>query len=177
MGGENEYDTDFEKSESSDNESEGSSMSYDKNRIEKGLPEMFTQDEISDFGRELGLSKEAHELLASRLKEKNLVEKGVKITVYRDREKHFRSFFSHDKSQDLVYCNNIPGLMNMMKKNIYKPDEWRLFIDSSIRSIKAILLHNTNVLAPIPIAHSTVLTETFRYAEWKHKVSMFFMLF
>lgn len=48
-----------------------------------------------------------------------------------------------------------------MKAELYKPEEWRLFIDSSIRSLKAILLHNTNILAPIPIAHSTVLKESY----------------
>jgi len=32
---------------------------------------------------------------------------------------------------------------------------------SSNRSLKAILLHNTNILAPVPIAHSTVLKETY----------------
>ena len=35
------------------------------------------------------------------------------------------------------------------------------FIDSSKRSLKAVLLHNTNVLAPIPIAHSTVYKEEY----------------
>ena len=36
------------------------------------------------------------------------------------------------------------------------------FIDSSKRSLKAVLLHNTNVLAPIPIAHSTVYKEEYK---------------
>lgn len=52
--------------------------------------------------------------------------------------------------------------MNSLKEDIYKPEEWRLFVDSSIRSLKTILLHNTNVLAPIPIAHSTVLKESYK---------------
>lgn len=113
------------------------------------------------MGRELRLSKEAHELLASRLKEKNLLQVGTKVTLYRNREKDFRIFFSQDKSFDLVFCNDVAGLMNCLKRHSYKPDEWRLFIDSSVRSLKAILLHNTNVVAPIPIAHSTVLKETY----------------
>jgi len=85
----------------------------------------------------LGLSKEAHELLASRLKEKNLLEKSAKVTLYRNREKEFTSFFTHDKAIDLVYCNDIAGLMNTIKDGIYKAEEWRLFVDSSIRSFKA----------------------------------------
>lgn len=51
--------------------------------------------------------------------------------------------------------------MNSLKAGVYKPEEWRLFIDFSIRSLKAILLHNTNVLAPVPITHSTVLKESY----------------
>lgn len=43
--------------------------------------------------------------------------------------------------------------------------DWRLFIDSSKRSIKAVLLHNTNVYAPIPIAHSTVMKEKYENVE------------
>ena len=48
-----------------------------------------------------------------------------------------------------------------MKMNCYKKDEWRLFIDTSKRSLKAVLLHNTNVYAPIPIGHSVILRETY----------------
>ena len=44
---------------------------------------------------------------------------------------------------------------------IYNFAEWRLFLDSSERSFKAVLLHNTNIYAPIPIAHSTVLNELY----------------
>lgn len=48
-----------------------------------------------------------------------------------------------------------------MKANCYDAKDWRLFIDSSKRSIKAVLLHNTNVYAPIPLAHSTVMQEKY----------------
>jgi len=34
-------------------------------------------------------------------------------------------------------------------------------MNSSIRSLKVILLHNTNVLAPVPIAHSTFLKKSY----------------
>lgn len=137
------------------------STSSEEHETKNTLSQNWSQDELSDLGRELGLSKEAHELLASRLKEKNNLEKGVKITFYRNREQQFRQFFSQDKSLGFVYCNDIVGLMNTMKENVYKAQEWRLFIDSNIRSLKAILLHNTNVLAPIPIAYSTVLKESY----------------
>jgi hypothetical protein len=34
------------------------------------------------------------------------------------------------------------------------PDAWRLFINSSKVSLKAVLLHNGNVLPSIPVAHA-----------------------
>ena len=40
------------------------------------------------------------------------------------------------------------------------PSEWRLFIDSSKSSIKAVLLHNGNLLPFIPIAYSENLRES-----------------
>lgn len=46
----------------------------------------------------------------------------------------------------LVYCHDINALMNKLKLNVYKDEEWRLFIDSSKRSLKAVLLNNTNAL-------------------------------
>ncbi|KAK4882730.1 hypothetical protein RN001_006049 [Aquatica leii] len=50
-------------------------------------PSLFSQDALSDLIRDLDLSKERSELLASRLKEKHLLSQGTKITCYRDREK------------------------------------------------------------------------------------------
>ena len=38
---------------------------------------------------------------------------------------------------------------------------WSLFMDFSKQSMKAVLLHITNVYAPIPIAHCTVMPEKY----------------
>ena len=43
----------------------------------------------------------------------------------------------------------------------YETSEWRLFIDSSQRSLKGVLLHNGNKYASIPVAHSVHLKETY----------------
>ena len=48
-----------------------------------------------------------------------------------------------------------------MKIPNYRPEDWRLFIDSSKRSLKCVLLHNGNRFASIPIAHSTKLKEEY----------------
>lgn len=123
----------------------------------------YSQEELNDLIRNLGLSKEAAELLASDLKSRNMLTQTTKVTFYRNRDKEYRSFFTQDSN--LVYCNDIKGLINKLKPAAYKVDEWRLFIDSSTRSLKGVLLHNTNKFAPIPVAHSTVLKEEYTNIE------------
>nr|CAI5820804.1 unnamed protein product [Callosobruchus analis] len=123
------------------------------------VPQRFNQNELNDLTRDLNLSKKAAEVLASRLKEKNLLEQGTKITFYRTREKDLLPFFSQE--DNLVFCHEIRGLMKEMGLSAYIPDEWRLFIDSSKRSLKCVLLHNGNKYGSIPIAHSTKLKEEY----------------
>ena len=45
-------------------------------------PQLFSQNELNDLARDLNLSKESSELLASRLKEKNLLQPRTFITYY-----------------------------------------------------------------------------------------------
>jgi hypothetical protein len=47
----------------------------------------------------------------------------------------------------------------------YKVNKWRLFIDSSKRSLKAVLLHNGNNYASLPIGHSVHLKESYENLE------------
>jgi len=105
-------------------------------------PQRFNQTELSDLIRDLCLSKEASEFLASRLNDKNLLDSGSKITFYRTREKHLLSFFSHESN--LVFCQDARGLLIKMGLPEYLPSDWRLFIDSSKQSLKCVLLHNEN---------------------------------
>lgn len=63
-----------------------------------------------------------------------------------------------DKS--LAYCSNVDVLMLAMEIQ-YKAEDWRLFIDSSKESLKAVLLHKTNSKPSIPIAYSTETKETY----------------
>lgn len=155
-----EYESNGGISESDNVESEDEYVPSDKKNTE---PQTFNQEELNDLIRELGLPKDGAELLASRLKEKNLLLKGTKVSIYRTRDESFRKYFTQD--EDLVYCHDVTGLMNDLKKNVYKAEEWRLFIDSSKRSLKAVLLHNFNKYAPIPIAHSVTLKEKYKNIE------------
>lgn len=118
--------------------------------VENEEPKLFTQTELNDLVRDLGLTKEKAELLGSRLKEKNLLAGGTNIYIYRNRERQFSQFF--EQENDLVYCSDIPGLMNEFGIE-YNKEEWRLIIDSSKTSLKAVLLHNGNTYASLPVGH------------------------
>ncbi|GBP36844.1 hypothetical protein EVAR_96090_1 [Eumeta japonica] len=72
-----------------------------------------------------------------------------------------------------------PGLFEAMNQN-YDKTEWRLFIDSSKYSLKAVLLHNGNKKPSIPIGHAVNCKESYetmrtlinliKYKEHKWKV-------
>ena len=62
--------------------------------------------------------------------------------------------------ENLLFRDNIEGLITTMGTS-YVPLEWRLFIASSKRSTKCVLLHNGNKLAFIPIEHSVQMKETY----------------
>lgn len=153
-----ESDEEFSKTETSE-DSCGGSQFLPYNATQK--PKLFSQKGLSDLVRNLNLPKDGAEFLASELKNRNLLCRKTKISFYRNRDKPFRKYFSEDKDLKLVYSNDVKGLINQMKANIYKDEEWRLFIDSSKFSLKAVLLHNGNKYGSIPIAHSTQIKEEY----------------
>jgi len=71
--------------------------------------------------------------------------------VYRKRHDDVVQLFKMERA--LVACTDIDGLMQTLSIN-HIPVDWRLFIDSSKLSLKAILLHNGNTLPSIPLGHS-----------------------
>ena len=129
--------------------SEGDCVSSDNESTTKLEPRPFSQADLNDLMRDMNLSISQSELLASRLQERNLLEKGVKVTFFRQRTSHLMTFFS--TVGDLCFCNDISGLFNVFQ-NEYNPTEWRLFIDGSVTSIKAVLLHIGNLFPSVPIA-------------------------
>ena len=106
-------------------------------------PILFDQQNLSDLIRDLSLSKESSEVLASRLKDRNLLQHGTKITFYRTRDKDFVPFF--DDQLNFVFCKDIPGVLMKLGVTENSPADWRLFIDSYKRSLKCVILHTTNV--------------------------------
>lgn len=120
-------------------------------------PYKLSQSMLSDFVRDLGLNKQKSELCASRLLQWKVLAAGTKVTLYRDRNKPLMKFFNKENS--ICYCQDIDGLMESFRF-VHKPDEWRLFIDGSTDSLKAVLLHNGNERPSIPLAHTVVLDES-----------------
>jgi len=120
-------------------------------------PHRLTQNELNDLVRDLELPKVKAELLASRMKQWKCLDDGVKITLYCYRKKNLEEFFTMEGT--LVACKDVDGLFKALNKS-HCSDEWRLFIDSSKVSLKAVLLHSGNVLPSIPVAHAFGIKES-----------------
>lgn len=124
----------------------------------ENIPKPLTQAELNDWIRDFDLPKETSMMLASRMKDRSFVTKEVKITYYKHREHRFAQFYS--KRNNICYCNNINDLFGEFGET-YDPNEWRLFIDSSKLSLKAVLLHQGNEKPSIPVAHAVHMTESY----------------
>ena len=64
------------------------------------------------------------------------------------------------KEDDLMFCYEVGCLMNALGIK-HDPQEWRLFIDSSKLSLKAVLLLNGNQHPCIPVGHAVQMKETY----------------
>ena len=114
-------------------------------------PHFPNQNELDDLTRDLGLTKAKAEILSSRLKEWNLLAPLCRIFKPKKRHVTFANFYAMSSNSDyplLCYCTDVQGCI------AYSASDWRLFIDSSKQSLKAILLHNGNVYPSISTAHS-----------------------
>ena len=137
--------------------SKSESFSDDTNPL--SAPNLFSQTELNDLVRDLGLSKKAGEILDSRLQEKHLLDDSAKVLYFRKRYQSFVTFFSEQKQ--FVYCHNIPGLLRQLGVASYIPTECRLFLDSSKQSLKCVILRNGNLYGGVPVGQSVHLRETY----------------
>ena len=124
-----------EDSVSEVNESDDEYVPVGKKRDQKPF-----NQELSDFIRDSSVSKNVGEFMASVLIRRGLAQPATKSSMYREREKEFRKYFTLDEDKTLVYCVDVRRLLNEIKANVYQPNEWRHFTDSSQRSLKAVLL-------------------------------------
>jgi len=80
------------------------------------------------------------------------------IAAYRKRHEDMVHFFKMERG--LVACTDIDGLMQTLNIN-HNSLDWLIFIDSSNLSLKAVLLHNGNILPSIPVGHSVLNREPY----------------
>lgn len=121
-------------------------------------PILNNQNDLDDLVSNL-LAKDSAELLASRLKERIFLLPETRITFYRKRELQFIKYFS--KQHSFVYCHDVKGLLSMYNNDLYNANDWRFFIETSKESLKAVLIHNGDNYAAVPVGHSTILKESF----------------
>lgn len=132
---------------------------YIQETNERPVPHFLEQSDLNDLARDLKLSKQESEILGSRMKEYNLLSNGTRTsTVFRNRNQTLSTFF--DKKSGVCYCKDIDGLMSNLGFE-HEVKEWRLFIDASKASLKAVLLHNGNEKPSLPIAHAVDLKENY----------------
>jgi hypothetical protein len=124
-------------------------------------PKRFNQQELSDLFRDLSLSKDKAELLASRLIKRNLLESGDRVCHYRIWNNVLKKFFRVDGP--MVFCHDNIGLFKGLKKRAqpirlaafhrlfaaksenYPSPQWKFQTDSdcSLCSIKGNLQHGS----------------------------------
>ncbi|CAH1098547.1 unnamed protein product [Psylliodes chrysocephalus] len=111
-----------------------------------GTPKPFNQDHLNDLIRDRDCQ--------SQLQRRKIFGfKAKRKKIGNEREHNFLKYFV--EGDYFVFCKDVPGLMATMGLQNYVSSGWRLFIDSSKRSLKCVLLHNGNKLESLLIAHST----------------------
>ena len=84
-------------------------------------PKPLSRGQLNHLVRDLNLSKESSEILASRLGEHGILDSETKITFFRSRDDLLLRFFTMEN--DFVYCNTIPRLLAKMFLPDYNSDE------------------------------------------------------
>ena len=126
------------------------------------IPQLFNLNDVNDLVRDLGLTKGKLELISSKWKQWNILQKGVNCTYIRSRHANLQDFFSAQNNE--CYCINIDGVFKALESE-HHSIEWRLFIDSSKASLKAVLLNNGSEKPSISLVHATALKETLETME------------
>ena len=121
---------------SSSTESEASEKDIRNAEQSTNQPKHLTQLELNDLTRNLNLTKEPAQLRGSRLRENNLLVPSTTYFWYQKRDEEFRKYFKFDEDHSLVYCRDISGLISALGIE-YFLGKWQLFLDSSVKSLKA----------------------------------------
>ena len=111
---------------------------------------LFYKKDLNDLVRDLRLNKDKSQILASRLQQRNLAQKGVNFTHFRTRHSILQDYFT--VQDNVCYCSKIDGLFESQDAD-HGAATWRLFVDSNTVSLKAVLSHNRNERPFVPLMH------------------------
>jgi len=79
----------------------------------------FAERTDNDLVRDLSLTKTSFELLASRLKENNLLGEDARITFCRRRHEDYMGYFCQE--EDFMYCRDVSSLLDKICAPQYDP--------------------------------------------------------
>lgn len=138
---------------------------------EQAQPILMNQTDFRDLClNKLRLNKDQTEVLGSTLRAHNFLAIGV-ITTFLRNDKSFSEKFQENIYNwagvffKIAFLADLDGLFAKYGLK-HKASEWRLFIDGSTTSLKAMLLHNGNIHPSIPLAYCRKLPES--YENMKH---------
>ena len=140
-------------------ESEKEPIELDSSFQHESAPLFINQERLNDLVPDFYLSKEKAGILGSRLQQWNLLEPGTTISSFRSRNQNLAGYYA--SAENICYCKNIIGGLMSELGCEHNPADWRLFIDSSKTSLKAVLLHNGNIKPSIPVGYSILRKETY----------------
>lgn len=126
------------------------------------VPHFITQADFNDLMRDTNTSQRSAEIMASRLLQWRLVSDDFRVTSSRKRsnKRSFDQCFKVDDITGLTYATDIEQLFDTIG-HPYLPEQWRLFIDGSVKSLKGVLLHIGNVYPSVPIIYGTDIEENY----------------
>lgn len=140
---------------------QSSDLTYQPSSIPAQCPHHeVDQKHLDRMTRDAKLSQTRAIIIARHLSKLNLLAKDVKIYGAYGRQRGFMQFFESIEDNTFAFCNDIGGLMEAMG-HTYNAADWRLFIDASKSSLKAVLLYVDNSKNPVPVAISTKTKETY----------------
>lgn len=133
-----------------------------RNELDDAPPHFITQADFDDLVRDTNISQRSAEILGSRLQQWRVVSQDFRVTSARKRsnEQSFDACFKVDDPTGITYAEDIEKLFETIGHS-YDPNEWRLFIDGSMRSLKGVLIHIGNVYPSVPIIYGTDVKENY----------------
>lgn len=135
---------------------------YIPSDVEANEQHLITNSDYEDIKRLAKMAPMVSESIASRLVQWKLVAHDFKITSTRKRSnrENLDECFDFHESTKITYCVDIDSLFECLN-HTHVPEEWRLFIDSSVESLKAVLLHIGNKYPSVPIAYGREVKENY----------------